>query len=209
MAFNDMPLLPFDEFTERPRFNVAPSQQVPIIRMSHEGKIVGRSAAWGLIPGWAREMPKTRPINCRCETVDSSAMFRQAFARRRCLMPADGFYEWQGAKPPKQPFFIHKPDDSPFAFAGIWERWKPEDADEAVETCALITTQPNEVMRPIHNRMPVILNPSDFARWLDANTPLEEAVALLHPFEGPLEAYPVRPLVNKPANDGPELIERS
>lgn len=199
----------FEEFSElRPRFNVAPSQRVPIIRMSHDGHPKGSIATWGLIPSWAREVPKTKPINCRCETVASSAMFRQAFARHRCLMPADGFYEWQGAKPPKQPFFIHRPHDEPFCFAGIMERWKPPGADEPVETCSLITSAPNSVMKSIHNRMPVILHRKDWDVWLSPETTPQEAAALLKPYDGALEAYPVSTLVNKPANDSPELIER-
>jgi len=199
----------FEEFSElRPRYNVAPSQHVPIIRMSHDGHVKATIATWGLIPCWAKDVPKTKPINCRCETVATSGMFRQPFAKRRCLMPADGFYEWQGAKPPKRPFFIHKLDDEPFCFAGIWERWKAPDADEPIETCSLITTTPNAVMKPIHNRMPVILHKKDLARWLDPKTTPDEAMAMLKPYDGPLEAYPVSTLVNKPANDKPELVER-
>jgi putative SOS response-associated peptidase YedK len=129
------PSLPgFEEFTERPRFNIAPSQRMPIVRADGAGSPELAAAHWGLIPSWTKE-PKLKPINARAETVATSGMFRQAFTRRRCLVPADGFYEWQGLKPPKQPFFIHRKDDRQFAFAGLWERWHPPGA-EPVDTYA-------------------------------------------------------------------------
>jgi len=110
----------FEEFDERPRFNVAPAQRLPIVRTTgHHPELV--LAVWGFIPSWAKDKPKAQPINARAESIAASGMFRQAFAKRRCLVPADGFYEWQGAKPPKQPYFIHKRDDTPFAFADLWE----------------------------------------------------------------------------------------
>jgi putative SOS response-associated peptidase YedK len=202
--------LPFDEFSERPRYNIAPGQDVPVVRME-EGRRVLSLARWGLIPRWAKETPKVRPINARAETVETSGMFRDAFGRRRCLIPADGFYEWQAAasKGVKQPYFIRLRDEQPFAFAGLWERWRPPESDLEQETCAILTTEPNELMRPIHNRMPVILARRDYATWLNLEAKAEELRLLLRPFDArEMAAYPISTRVNRPGNDGPELIER-
>ena len=198
----------FEEFTERPRFNVAPSQEVPLIRLNAEGQRAIGSALWGLVPSWTKGTPKARPINARGETVATNGMFRQAFARRRCLIPADGFYEWQGSKPPKQPYFIHMKDDGLFAFAGVWERWMPEAGAEPVDSCAIITTEANELMTPIHQRMPAILGPEHYDRWLSRDTPAEEARRLIRPFEpARMEARPVSPAVNRPSHDSADCIE--
>lgn len=185
---------PFEEFTERPRFNVAPSQAVPIVRVAgDDGTREAALAKWGLVPAWTRGKPKLRPINARAETVATSGMFRQPFARRRCLVPADGFYEWKPleGKKVKQPYFVHFPDDRVFAFAGIWDRWHNEAGDDE-QTVATITTTPNATMKPFHDRMPVILPEADYERWLDPETSTEEAIALLKPWpDGELEAYEV------------------
>jgi putative SOS response-associated peptidase YedK len=165
-------------------------------------------ARWGLVPLWAKELPKHQPINARAETVPTGGMFRQAFARRRCLVPADGFYEWQGAKPPKQPYFIHQPDDGQFAFAGLWERWRETKDADPVDTFTIITTTPNELMATIHNRMPVILKPDDYAAWLDGSTPPDRLKSLLAPYPDEWEAYPVSTHVNNPKNDDPECVEK-
>jgi putative SOS response-associated peptidase YedK len=117
---NAVPVARFEEFSEHPKFNIAPSHHVPIVRLDAKGERTVSLVRWGLIPHWTKGKPKTAPINARSETVASSGMFRQAFERRRCLVPADGFYEWQGKKPPKQPYFIHMKDDGLFAFAGLW-----------------------------------------------------------------------------------------
>jgi putative SOS response-associated peptidase YedK len=199
----------FEEFTEKPRWNVAPSQRLPIIRTSADGKFVVAQATWGFIPGWTKGTPKLKPINAKAETVASSGMFRQAFERRRALVPADGFYEWQGAKPPKQPFFIHRRDDGLFAFAGLWERWRADETSEPVDTFTIITTTPNDLMAPIHNRMPVIVAPGDYQRWLDNSTPTEALKEMLKPISpGDFEAYPVSTRVNSPGNDEPGCSER-
>ena len=198
----------FDEFTDRPRFNIAPSQNVPLLRIGGQGQRVIDSALWGLIPSWVKGTPKIKPINARAETVPTSPMFRQAFDRRRCLIPADGFYEWRGPKPPKQPFFIHMKDDSLFAFAGLWERWRPEEEANPIDTCTIITTEPNELMRPIHNRMPVILHPENYARWLDRETPGDAVNDLLRPYDAnEMTAHPINTRVNSVKNEGEELIE--
>lgn len=199
-------ILPFEEFSERARFNVAPSQFVPVIRIVEEQPKIAQMR-WGFIPAWAKERPKLQPINVRSETAGSSPMFRYAFERQRCLMPADGFYEWQGANAPRQPWFIRRKDDLPFAFAAIWSRWRPAPDVEPVETCALLTTTPNTTMQPLHNRMPVILKEKDYRQWLDPKTTPEQLKALLAPYGGNLVAERVSPLVNSPKNEDPKCCE--
>jgi putative SOS response-associated peptidase YedK len=196
-----------EEFSETPRFNIAPSQMVPIVRLDGSGQRVGDLVRWGLIPYWSKEKPKIQPINARAETVATSPMFRQAFARHRCLQLADGFYEWKKQADGKQPYFIHLASDAAFAFAGIWDRWNGEKDGEPVETCCHITTTPNETMRPIHDRMPVILRPEDYATWLNPETDVETLKAMLKPLaDGELETHPVTRAVGSPKNDGPENV---
>jgi putative SOS response-associated peptidase YedK len=166
---------------------------------------------WGLIPSWAKD-PKmgAKLINARAETVAEKPAFRSAFRQRRCLVLADGFYEWQQQenKKQKQPYYFRVNDGQPFAFAGLWERWQDGNGKE-IESCTLLTTQPNELMNPIHNRMPVILDPKDYDLWLDLEVKKPELLQpLLHPY--PTEemmAYPVSKAVNKPSNDSTECIE--
>lgn len=198
----------FEEFSEHgPRYNVAPSQNVPLVRLNKNGERVLDAVRWGLIPSWTKGKPKTQPINARSETVATSGMFRQAYDRRRCLMPADGFYEWQGATPPKQPYFIHRPDDAPFMFAAIWERWKVDDEAETIDTCCQLTTTPNGVIAPIHNRMPVILHARDYARWLDRDMSGADVADLLRPLPNDeLEAWEVSTAVNSVKHNGPHLV---
>jgi putative SOS response-associated peptidase YedK len=201
--------VPFEEFSENkiiPRFNVAPSQQVPIVRL-RDGKGELAFVRWGLIPYWSKKKPKIQPINAKAETVSTSGMFRGAFQRRRCLVPADGFYEWQKHGAFKQPYFIHKSDDSLFCFAGLWESWKPLDSDDVVETVTLITTPPNPLMENIHNRMPAILRQQDYERWLNPETPADELQSMLVPFPDELVAYPISTHVNSPRNDDAECIK--
>jgi len=209
-AYDAAPL--FEEFTDLkivPRFNVAPSQDVPIIRLNKDDQRVASFIRWGLIPSWTKGKPKLAPINARAETVTTSPMFKAAFTRRRCLVAADGFYEWK--KLPgggKQPYFIHLKDDSEFAFAGLWERWRPEEDAEPVDTCNHITTTPNELMAPIHDRMPVILRKQDYAKWLDRETDQETLLSLLKPLPADeMEAVPVSSRVNSPKNDSPENVK--
>jgi putative SOS response-associated peptidase YedK len=160
-------------------------------------------------PPWADD-PKVgnRMINARSETVATSGAFRSAFRRRRCLVVSDGFYEWQRQEKRKQPFYIHMRDDSPFAFAGLWEVWEGKDGT-VLETCTVLTTEPNELMRPIHNRMPVILDRESYDLWLDPEMREPDPLkALLRPYpEDKMAAYPVSLLVNSPANDVPECLE--
>lgn len=200
----------FEEITEKwivLRFNVAPSQFVPVVRLDKDGRRVADLVKWGLIPSWTKGKPKLQPINARVETVATSGMFKQAFLKRRCLQAADGFYEWKKVGTAKHPHFIHLKSDAPYAFAGLWERWKPDDHDESVDTVCHITTRPNKLMATLHDRMPVILERKDFARWLDPATTPDELLALLQPLpDGELDAYEVGAMVGSPKNQGPDLI---
>lgn len=187
------------------RFNVAPSQAVPVVRVA-DGAGELAALEWGLLPTWAKSLKgMQRPINARAETVASNGIFRGPLRKRRCLLLADGFYEWKRSDAGKQPFHIRRPDDEPFAFAGLWDRWG-RGAD-AVESCALITTEPNDVMRPIHDRMPVILTKRSAAAWLDAEADVDHLLGLLRPYAGKLEAYPVSVRVNSPRNDEAANVE--
>ncbi len=199
----------FEEFTERPRFNIAPSQHVPVVRLNSKGERTLSLVRWGLIPSWTKGKPKVQPINARAETVDSGGMFRQAFERRRCLVPIDGFYEWRkNVDGSKQPMFIHHEDDTPFALAGLWERWSPDENADPIDTMTIVTTTPNSLMASIHDRMPVILAERDYARWLDRDVSGSDVVPLLKPYEGSdLKATPVSPHVNSPRNDDPRCVE--
>jgi len=194
-----------------PRYNIAPTQPVPIVRRKEGGEGVTREftlVRWGLVPSWAKEMPQSLLINARADTINEKPSFRGAFRHHRALMPADGFYEWKttttGAK---QPYFIRRRDRAPFAMAALWDNWLPADGSE-LETCAVITTDANVTLRPIHHRMPVILEAKDFDLWLDPATPLKELEPLLVPApDDLLEAFPVSPDVNRVANDGPHLLD--
>ena len=193
----------------QPRYNIAPSQPVATVRRAPGGE--KREVAmlrWGLVPFWADEPTiGYRMINARAETVAKKPAFRKAFARRRCLIVADGFYEWQKTNGGKQPFLFHMKDDCPFAFAGLWEHWKGE-GDE-IESCSIIVTQANAVLEPIHNRMPVILKPADYDTWLDPTCEDADSLQeLLKPFSSSeLEGYPVSRVVNNPKNDVEECVE--
>jgi putative SOS response-associated peptidase YedK len=194
------------------RFNVAPSQAVPIVVQGRSGSRRAGLARWGLVPSWADDPSiGNRLANARGDTVATKPSFRGAFKARRALLPADRFYEWQvleGQKV-KQPWCIQLPDDAPFCFGGLWEKWVPhagsDGASDAVSlvTCCLITTEPNATMTPIHDRMPVIVAPADYAAWLDPGTPAPVAQALIRPWEGPMHAFPVSTYVNAPRNEGP------
>lgn len=196
-----------------PRFNIAPTQPVAVVRCSPESSQPERELAWlrwGLIPSWAKDPAiGNRMINARAETAADKPAYRAAFRRRRCLVVADGFYEWQRTGARKQPYFIRMHDDRPFAFAGLWESW--QGADEGpVQSCTLLTTEPNELVKPIHNRMPVILAPDDYGQWLDPTVQKPQPlVPLLRPFPvDQMIAYPVSTHVNSPARDDPRCIER-
>lgn len=192
-----------------PRYNIAPSQ--PVLALRNSDPPAPALLRWGLVPSWADdEKIGYRMINARAETVASKPAYRRAFRARRCLILADGFYEWQaaGKGQRKQPFFIRRADRQPFAFAGLWERWKRGADEEPLRSCTIVTCPPNAVLAPIHDRMPVILPPERYREWLDP-APRQDAAlgALLVPCAPEvLEAYPVSTLVNAPAVDRPECI---
>ncbi len=191
----------------QPRYNVAPSQDVTAIRQSETGERELVRLRWGLIPFWAKdETIGYKTINARAETVAEKPAFRAAFRKRRCLIPASGFYEWQGSGSgsPKRPFYITGRDGAPLAFAGLWERW--EGADQPVESCTIIVTAANAFLKPVHDRMPVILAPGDFSAWLDLGT--TDSAKLLRPCPDDwLGVCPVSTRVNNPKNDDPACIE--
>jgi putative SOS response-associated peptidase YedK len=202
-------LVPEAELPFGPRYNVAPTQELPIIRQPVDGGRVLAFARWGLIPSWAKDAKiGNRLINARGETVATMPSFRSAFKARRCLVPADGFYEWHKlASGGKQPFYLHFGDRRPFAFAGLWEHWQSPDG-ELVDSYTILTTGANAVMKPIHDRMPVILDPADYDRWLDPTRHQADALApLLRPYEGDgLIATPVGTFVNNPRHEGAECL---
>ncbi len=200
-----------------PRYNIAPSQPVAVV--ANNGRHRVELFQWGLIPSWAKDPAiGNQMINARAETLAEKASFKNAYKRRRCLILADGFYEWRatppgppseggGKKGAKTPVYIRLASGQPFAFAGLWEVWRP--GDENILSCTIITTAPNALMAQIHNRMPVILPPQAYEQWLDpAERRPEELNGLLQPFPAELmTAYPVSKLVNSPKNDAPELVE--
>jgi putative SOS response-associated peptidase YedK len=191
-----------------PRYNIAPTQTILAVRAGESGSREFAGLRWGLIPSWAKDPSiGSRMLNARCETVHEKPAYRRAVKSRRCLIPADGFYEWKKAGKDKQPHFIRRRDRAPLAFAGLWERWQPPEG-EAMESCTILTTSPNELMSPIHDRMPVIISSESFARWLNPVQTDAEALAQFYsPFSaGELEAFPVGNEVNKVSNQGAGLI---
>ncbi len=191
-----------------PRYNIAPTQEVIAARPAGSGRELVLMH-WGLIPSWYDD-PSIggRFINARAESAHVKPTFRDAFWNRRCLVGADGFYEWRSIGGVKHPYFIRRVDGRPFGFAGLWERWSRGTKTE-IESCTILTTRPNEVVEPLHDRMPVILRPEDYARWLDPMaTDLEDLQAMFEPVSADeLTAYSVSRLVNDPANDSPACVE--
>lgn len=192
------------------RYNIAPSTQIVVIRDTAEARIASLMR-WGFIPAWAKD-PAAVPMlnNARSETVAEKPMFRQAFQRRRCIVPASGFYEWQkvhGQKT-KQPFYIALNDGAPMSFAGIWETVTMADGEQR-DTCAILTTAANAVMQPIHDRMPVMLERDNWAVWLNPKPiNIQELHALMEPPASQnMQAFPISTAVNRVANEGPELLK--
>lgn len=188
-----------------PRFNLAPTQRIVVIPTSDMQR-VARIMRWGLIPYWAKDAKiGSNLINARAEGIATKPAFRSAFGSRRCLIPADGFYEWQQTAHGKQPYRIMLGSGEMFAFAGLWERWRNPEG-ESVDSCCIVTCKPNAVAARFHDRMPVIIAPEDYDTWL-IGTP-EQALTLLKPYPAEeMQAYPVSTSVNRPANDTPELID--
>lgn len=190
-----------------PRYNIAPTLRVPAVREAKSGRAL-EAMTWGLVPSWAKDLSGAKPINARAETVFDKPMFRNAVRRRRCLLPADGFYEWQQRPGRKQPYHVGMIDDGLFAMAGIWEYWARGEAQPVV-SCAVIVTGANELMAGIHERMPAIIAREDWSKWLDPSIDDPTAIAtMLAPFPAEqMRAYPVGTRVNNVKNEGPELIE--
>jgi putative SOS response-associated peptidase YedK len=211
-----------DEF--EPSYNVAPRAQIMVVRQRDDRRVLSR-VRWGLVPSWAKDPSiGDRMINARAEGVASKPAYQRSFARRRCLVPADGFYEWRVVAPPatpkgrpkKQPVFVHRRDGEPMAFAGLWSVWKISEGvavegagpDGWLRSCAIVTTAANDLLLPVHDRMPVLLPESAWSRWLDPeNHDVEALSALLVPApDDELELWPVSSAVNKADHDGPELV---
>jgi putative SOS response-associated peptidase YedK len=192
------------------RYNIAPTQDVLAVHESLDGR-EATFYQWGLVPSWAKDASVgARLINARSETVQEKPSFREAFRKRRCIIPADGFYEWQRTGGRKQPFFFRIRDERPFGFAGLWERWEGEGG-RVINSCAILTTEANEVLRPVHDRMPVILHPDDYELWLGGDArELDLVKEMLRRYPaGEMTCYPVGTLINSPRNQGEGLIDRS
>jgi len=189
------------------RFNIAPSQRIAAVRLDESGRRQLTLMQWGLIPSWADDPAiGNRMINARSESAATKPAFREAFRRRRCLIPSDGFYEWKKEGRHKQPFLIQVDDGRLFAFAGLWESWRHHDL--AIESCTILTTSANPLLTPLHDRMPVILGPSDYQCWLDPQQDRESLEALMTTFDpGRMSLTPVAAVVNSPRNEGSQCLQ--
>ena len=189
-----------------PNYNITPSQQIPAVWL-REGERVVSLMRWGLIPHWAKdEKIGYKMINARAETLFEKPAFRAASKMRRCLIPANGFFEWQRAGKQKQPFYVTVRDQELFSFAGLWEIWQ-KSRDEQVISCSIITTEANTLMAPIHNRMPAIISPDKYGKWMSLDAATEDLKNLLLPFAAKkMKAYPVSQAVNNPRNNSPDII---
>jgi len=196
-----------------PRYNIAPSQQIPALRLDDEGQFLLDFFRWGLVPFWAKDPAiGNRMINARGETVAEKPSFRAAFRARRCLILSDGWYEWPKSEQGKQPTRITLASGEVFAFAGLWEHWRPgEETDERwseeIRSCAIITSEPCDDIRAIHHRMPVVLKQERWDAWLAPGAEVEELLAMVDPYEGDdLVTHAVSTLVNSPANDVEQCV---
>lgn len=198
-----------------PRYNICPTQPVACIRQVNDSRRETAMLRWGLVPFWSKELKiGARMINARSETVTTKPAFRAAFRARRCLIVADGFYEWKKTGKTKQPYYISRNDRQPFFMAGLWESWQNknkagDDSAQAVETCSVLTTEANPLMQPLHDRMPVILEPPKVDIWLDNQfEDRNQLQKLLVPYAAnEFQTWPVSTRVNKPGNDHPDCIE--
>jgi putative SOS response-associated peptidase YedK len=192
----------------KPRYNIAPTQLVVVVGLKPDGLTRGMALLrWGFVPSWANDPNGgPRPINAKAESVALKPPFKHAFRERRCLVPADGFFEWVAENGRKVPHLFRLKSGEPFAFAGVWDRWG-EPGLSSLLTCALITTAANDLVRPIHDRMPAILPPETWDRWLDTRTPVPELLGMLAPFPAELmDVVRVGQAVNRVANDSPECV---
>ena len=188
-----------------PNYNVAPTQQVAIIRENPGAGRLISNAIWGLVPFWAKDRKMAhRTINARAETVREKPSFRHCFRRKRCIIPASGFYEWHTLGELRQPHYISRKDGHILAFAGLWDLW--EQKGELVESCSILTTTANDFMKPIHERMPVILKKKDYEGWLDCSNENPSSLLQQYPSKK-MQSWPVSSLVGNPRNNLPELIE--
>jgi putative SOS response-associated peptidase YedK len=200
----------FDESTYAPTYNAAPQSFQPVVRLSPEnGERELTVMRWGLVPFWSKESKSFSTINAKAETVASSLTFREAWKRRRCLVPADWFYEWQKIdEKTKQPYAIALKDGDLFAFAGLWETWKDKGTGEILETYTILTTDPNELLQSIHNRMPVILAARDYERWMAPTDPAHLPVDLLRQYPAEeMKAWKVNKAVGNTRNNDASLVE--
>lgn len=192
----------------QPRYNIAPTQEVLVVVKNGERRL--EQFRWGLVPHWTKELnSRSSRINARAETVVEKPIYRVPFAKRRCLVVADGFYEWQKVGDRKVPMYIRLKSGRPFGFAGLWDIWVSPDGGEPLKSCTIITTTPNELLKPIHDRMPVILPHDAIDDWLaiEGSKP-DELLSLLKPYpDAEMEAYAVSRYVNSPANDSPQCIQ--
>jgi putative SOS response-associated peptidase YedK len=198
----DIDLLPDQQqVLFEPRYNIPPTVDIPVVRFADNKRRLSMMR-WGLLLSWTKD-PKKAPLlnNARAETVVEKPSFRSAFKNRRCLIPVDGFYEWKTIGKVKQPYYFRRLDERPFAFAGLWEAWNE------IESCTIITTDANELMAPIHHRMPVVLTQNDYTEWLDPTASVPTKLLSPCPADE-LICYPVDPYVNNARNQGPQCIER-
>jgi putative SOS response-associated peptidase YedK len=188
-----------------PRYNIAPTQPVAVVTSPTDRKV--EIFQWGLIPSWSKDPSMgSRMINARVETIEEKPAFRVPFARKRCLILADGFFEWKALDQGKQPYYIRLASGEPFAFAGLWDHWTSPEGDER-KTCTIITCEPNELMSQLHNRMPVIFDKTTMWDWIDPDAPQLALKAMLAPYAKPMTAYPVSRAVNRPENDSPTIVK--
>jgi putative SOS response-associated peptidase YedK len=192
----------FDDQDEPARYNIAPTQPIAAVRQEIDGRRL-RMLRWGLVPSWAKSLTEgNKHFNARAETITERPSFRDAYKKRRCLIVADGFYEWEQQGKQKLPYYFRLKGNEVFGFAGLWERWKE------VESCVIITTEANELVRPLHERMPVILRPKDYGRWLDPKEADGELRSLLVSYPADLmETFAVDKVVNSVRCDGPECLQ--
>ena len=192
------------------QYNIAPTQMVAAVLYNPESnQREFQKLRWGLIPSWAKDLGMgAKLINARAETAAEKPAFRSAFKHRRCLVVADGFYEWQTKEGKKQPFYFHLKEGKPFGFAGLWEQWRSPQGEE-ITSCTILTTKCNELLQPIHERMPVILQQQDYSLWLDPQVQTPEPLQqLLHPYPSEaMMAYPVSTVVNSPHHNSPDCIK--
>jgi len=188
-----------------PRYNIAPGTDIPTIRHSPEGKRVMHLLHWGLVPHWAKDPGIGAKLsNARGETVADKPSFRDAFKRRRCLVPADGFYEWKTEGRQKQPYYFSMKTGEPFALGGVWESWRAPDG-RILRTCCLITTEPNEIMLPVHDRMPVIVSPDDCEAWLTGE--VDDVLDLVRPYPtDEMQTWAVSKRVSRSSEEGADLV---